>query len=140
MSRLVGLLLLCLALAACGDGGDESYKEDFPPIDRGLVALGDDVESGLRSADDATLAARFAGYARRLGALRERLADLEPPDNLRERHDALLAAIGATRSDLDGIATAARQSDAAAAKAAATALVRDGARLEEARRELAGAL
>ncbi len=140
MSRLLGLLLLCFALAACGDGGDEDYKEDFPPIDRGLVALGDEVESGLRAADDATLSARFAGYARRLGRLREQLDDLEPPDSLRERHEALLAATAATRRDLDGIASAARRSDAAAAKTAATALVRDGARLEEARREVAGGL
>jgi hypothetical protein len=133
-------MLLCLALTACGDGGEESYKQDFPPIDRGLVALGDEVESGLRSADDATLATSFAGYARRLGRLRQQLSELEPPDNLRKRHDALLAATGATRADLEAIATAARRSDAAAAKAAATALVRDGARLEEARRELADAL
>jgi hypothetical protein len=132
-------MLLCLALTACG-GGDESYKQDFAPIDRGLVALADEVESGLRSADDATLAKRFAGYAQRLGRLREQLSDLEPPDSLRKRHDALLAASGATRADLEAIASAARHSDAAAAKAAATALVRDGARLEEARRELAGAL
>jgi hypothetical protein len=140
VSRLVGFLLLCLALAACAGGGDDSYKEDFAPIDRGLVALGDDVESGLRAADDATLATRFAAYARRLGALRERLAGLEPPDGLRGRHDALVAAIAATRRDLDGIASAARQADAAAAKAAATALVRDGARLEEERAALAKAL
>jgi hypothetical protein len=140
VSRLVGLMLLCLALTACGDGGDESYKQDFPPIDRGLVALGDEVESGLRSADDATLATRFAGYAQRLGRLRRQLSDLEPPDSLRKRHEALVAATRATRSDLDAIARAAREADAAAAKAAATALVRDGARLEEARREIADAL
>jgi hypothetical protein len=137
VSRLVGLLLLCLAVAACGGGGDQSYKEDFAPINRGLVALGDEVESGLLTANDATLATRFAGYARRLGRLREQLDDLDPPDSLREDHDALLAAIGATRRDLDGIAGAARRSDAAAAKAAATALVRDGARLEEERAALA---
>jgi hypothetical protein len=136
VSRLVGLMLLCLALTACGDGGDESYKQEFPPIDRGLVALGDEVESGLRSADDATLATRFSGYGRRLGRLREQLADLEPPDSLRKRHDALLAAMGATRSDLEAIASAARQADAGAARAAATSLVRDGARLEEERAAL----
>jgi len=127
---------LVLALSACG-GEDEGYNEDFQPIDRGLVTLGDEVESGLRTADDATLATRFAGYARRLGNLREQLAGLEPPDNLRDRHDAMLGAIAATRADLEGIATAVRESDAAAAKAAATALVRDGARLEEQRAALA---
>jgi hypothetical protein len=140
VSRLVGLLLLCLAVAACGGGDDQSYNEDFAPIDRGLVALGEEVESGLRTADDATLATRFAGYARRLGRLREQLDDLEPPDGLRERHDALLAAMGATRRDLDGISTAAKRSDVAAAKTAAIDLVRHGARLEDTRRDLADAL
>ena len=73
MPRLARVLLLCLALTACGESADEQYKEDFPAIDRGLVALGNDVGEGLRGADDATLAQRFAGYARRLGRLRDRL-------------------------------------------------------------------
>jgi hypothetical protein len=135
--RLARVLLLCLALTACEKSADEKYKEEFPPIDRGLVALGDDVGEGLRSADDATLAQRFAGYARRLGRLRDRLDELEPPGALKSDHQRVLAAIGAVRGELADVAAAARRGDAGAAGAAATQVVRDGARLDQARARLA---
>ena len=135
--RLARVLLLCLALTACENGADEEYKEDYPPIDRGLVALGDDVGEGLRTADDATLAQRFAGYARRLERLRDRLDELEPPDGLESDHQRVLATIGAVRGELADVAEAARRGDAGAAGAAATRLVRDGARLDQARARLA---
>ena len=137
MPRLARVLLLCLALTACENGADEEYKEDYPPIDRGLVALGDDVGEGLRTADDATLAQRFAGYARRLERLRDRLDELEPPDGLESDHQRVLAAIGAVRGELADVAEAARRGDAGAAGAGATRLVRDGARLDQARARLA---
>jgi hypothetical protein len=135
--RLAPVLLLCLALTACEKSTDEKYEEEFPPIDRGLVALGDDVGEGLRSADDATLAQRFAGYGRRLGRLRARLRELEPPGGLESDHRRVLAASAAVRGELADLEEAARRGDAAAAGAAATRLVRDGARLDQARERLA---
>jgi hypothetical protein len=137
VSRPARVLLLCLALTACEKSADEKYKEEFPPIDRGLVALGDDVGEGLRSANDATLAQRFAVYARRLGRLRDRLDDLEPPGALESDHQRVLAAIGAVRGELADVAAAARRGDAGAAGAAATQVVRGGARLDQARARLA---
>jgi hypothetical protein len=131
--------MLCVALTACGKSTDDKYKQEFPPIDRGLVALGRDVDDGLRGAQDRRLAGDFSGYARRLGQLRERLAALEPPDALQGRHAELLAAMRATHGDLTGVAEAARRGDAAAAGAAATRLVRDEARLEGLRSGLARA-
>jgi hypothetical protein len=135
--RLAGVLLLCFALTACEQSADEQYKEDYPPIDRGLVALGDDVGEGLRGADDATLAQRFAGYARRLGRLRDQLDELDPPGGLADGHQRVLAAIAAVRGELAEVGAAARRGDAGAAGAAATRLVRDGARLDRARARLA---
>ena len=123
------LLLLCAAPAACGKSDDERYREDLPPINRDLSALAADVGRGLHDAGasgDAALAGEFSGYARRLGALRGRLDDLEPPGSLAADHDRTLAA-------------AARRGDPAAARAAATAVVRGGARLDAARSELARA-
>jgi hypothetical protein len=131
--RLVGVLILCAALVACGKSAEEQYEEGFPPINRGLAALGKDVGEGVRSAGDATLAGKFADYARRLAALRGRLDELEPPDRLANDHSQLLAAIGAVRGELTDVADAARRGDAAAARDAATRLVRDSARLDDAR-------
>jgi hypothetical protein len=135
--RLARVLLLCLALTACAKSGEEEYRDEFPPIDRGLVALGNDVAAGLRSADDATLADRFAIYARRLGRLRDRLDELDPPGGLESDHKRVLAAIEAVRGELADVAAAARRGDAGAAGAAATLLVRDGTRLDQARVRLA---
>ena len=137
MPRLARVLLLCLALTACEKSSDEEYKEDYPPIDRGLVALGNDVGEGLRAADDATLAQRFAGYARRLGRLGDRLDQLDPPDPLKSDHQHVLAAIGVVRGELADVAEAARRGDPGAAGAASTRLVRDSARLDRARAGLA---
>ena len=137
MPRLLGVLLLFVALTACGKSTEDKYKDGFPPIDRGLVVLGNDVGEGLRSADDRRLADQFAGYARRLSGLRERLDGLEAPDPLSKDHEALLAAMAAVRGALSDVSGAARRGDAAAARDAATRLVRGGARLDKARGELA---
>ena len=137
MSRLLGVLLLCVALTACGKSTEDKYKDGFPPINRSLVVLGGDVGEGLRKADDARLADQFAGYARRLAGLRERLDGLEAPEPVSKDHRALLAAMAAVRSALADIAQAARGGDAAAASDAATRLVRGAARLDEVRGELA---
>lgn len=136
------LLLLCAAPAACGKSDDQRYKEDLPPINRDLSALAAAVGRGLHDAGasgDPALAGEFAGYARRLGALRGRLDDLEPPASLETDHNRTLAAMAAERTALSGLAAAARRGDPAGARAAATGVVREGARLDAARSELARA-
>jgi hypothetical protein len=136
--RLVGVLLLCVALTACGKSTEDKYKDGFPPINRTLVVLSDDVGEGLRNADDARLAHQFAGYARRLAGLRERLDGLEAPEPVAKDHEALLGAMATVRGALADVAEAARRGDAAAAGDAAARLVRGATRLDEVRAELAG--
>jgi hypothetical protein len=140
---LLGVLLIALGLSACGKSTEDEYKEAFPPINRGLIALGDDVGAGLRDAggsDDQALAREFGAYSRRLGGLRERLDGLDAPSGLGGDHDALLTAAATVRTALADVAAAARRGDTAAARDAATRLVRGGARLDEARSELARAV
>ena len=143
MQRLLSVLLIGLGLTACGKSAEDKYKEAFPPINRGLVVLGNDVGEGVRDAgesDDRALAGKFAGYSRRLGELRERLDALEAPGGLAKDHDALLDSTATVRGALGDVAEAARRGDAVAAQDAATRLVRGGARLEEVRSELARAV
>lgn len=140
MLRLAGVLALALALCACGESTEEKYEDGFPPIDRGLVALGRDVGEGLRGAGesgDRALAGEFGVYARRLERLRERLGELEPPGPLERDHEAALDAAASAHTALTGVAAAVRAGDAAAARGAATRLVRAGAHLEDARSRLA---
>jgi hypothetical protein len=140
VARLIGALMVVLALAACGKSTEDKYRSDFPPIDRDLAALGDDVAAGLRKAgqsDNVAIARQFGGYERRLGELRDRLDELEPPGSVKADHARLVAAAAATDRALGDVASAARAGDAAAAGAAATRLVRSGQDLDAARSKVA---
>lgn len=140
MARLACALLVVLALVACGKSAEDKYRDDFPPIDRDLTALGTEVGAELRHADtssNAGLASRFGGYARRLSELRDRLDDLDPPGSVERDHARLAAAATATDRALADVAAAARAGDATAAGAAATRVVRNGQELDAARRKVA---
>jgi hypothetical protein len=138
--RLLSALLVVLALAACGKSAEDRYRADFPPLNRDLAALGEDVAAGLRDAgtsDNGALAREFSGYAERLGDLRDRLDDLDPPASVKRDHEQLAAAAAATERALGDIASSARAGDTSAASAAATRLVRSGQDLDTARQKVA---
>ena len=140
MARLTGVVLVILALAACGKSDADRYKADFPPINSDLSALAEDVAAGLRGAGgsgDAALARRFADYANRLSELRDRLDELDPPASVRRDHARLIAAAAATDRALADVASGARAGDASAAGAAATRVVRSGQELDTARSKVA---
>jgi hypothetical protein len=139
-SALLVVLALVLALAACGKSAEDKYRADFPPINRDLAALGEDVAAGLRDAGqsgNAALASQFGGYERRLGELRDRLDELDPPGSVEQDHERLVSAATATDRALADVAGAARAGDATAAGAAATRLVRSGQDLDAARSKVA---
>jgi hypothetical protein len=140
VARLIGALLVVLALAACGKSAEDKYRSDFPPINRDLAALGEDVAAGLRNAsqsDDAAIARQFGAYARRLGELRDKLDELEPPRPVKQDHARLVAAAADTDRALGDVAAAARAGDTVAAGAAATRVVRSGQDLDSARSKVA---
>jgi hypothetical protein len=141
--RLLGVLAIVLGLTACENSSDEKYRDGFPPIDRGVTALGTDVGEAVREAgqsEDLALARQFGGFARRIAGLNERLEALDPPGQLEGDHKRTLTAMAAVRAALADVAAAARRGDAAAASEAATRLVRSGARLDQARARLARAV
>ena len=144
LTALIAIVLALSGLAACG-GGDagEEYKEDFPPISRDVVSLGEEVGEAIQNAGDSTdeqLAEDFSGFARRLGELDRRLGELEPPDDLSDEQDDLSTAMGEVRASLEDIADAAEQGNPDAARQATIDLVERSEALREARRRLARAV
>lgn len=136
----IPLVLACLVLVACGDSSDDGYKEEFPPLSRQIVALGEQVGAGIETAgesSDESLADDFDGYAQELGDIEQKLDDLEPPDDLAEAQDELVSAIGDVQNSLEEIAEAARESDAPAARQATMDLIESSEALRDARRTLA---
>ena len=142
MPRLLSALAIALALVACGESAEDEYRDAFGSLNRQLVALGDRVREGVRSAgdsDDSALAREFGGYARRLEQLRLRLDELEAPELDRAGPRAAAHRDSGRPRRAGRVADAAQRGDAAAARAAAIDLVRGSERLSEARRKLAAA-
>ena len=137
-------MVASLALVACGgDSAEDEYKEAFPPVSKGVVALGEEVGASIEGAgesSDEQLAEDFDGYAQRLDELEKDLSDLEPPDDLAEDQDALISAIDDVQGSLEQIAEAAQESDADAAREATIGLVEGSTALRDARRKLATAV
>jgi PBP1b-binding outer membrane lipoprotein LpoB len=144
--RLAAVLIAALALAGCGGGEstEDRYKEDFPPLSRQVVRLGQEVGDSIQSASetssDAQLAADFARHATRLSELQQQIDDLEPPDDLAKEQDRLVSAIGESQGALDEIASAAAKGDPQAASQATTDLIQSSEDLRNARRTLARAV
>lgn len=144
LTALIAVVLALTGPAACGGGdSDDEYKDDFPPISRDIVSLGQEVGEAIQNAGESTdeqLAEDFSGFARRLGALDQRLGELEPPDDLSGEQQNLSEAIGGVQASLEDIADAAEQRDPDAARRATLDLIERSEGLREARRALAQAV
>jgi hypothetical protein len=141
-TALAATLLAGLAIAACG-GSDDEYGDDFRPVSEQIVSLGQEVGDTIQRAGESTdeeLAGDFEDFANELGDLRQELADLDPPDELDDEQDALVAAMGEVRSSLEDIAEAAEQRDAEAASQATVELVQRSSELRDTRQRLAAAV
>ena len=137
------MALLALGLVACGESAEDKYKEDFPPLSRQLVQLGQDVGDSIEGASgssDEQLADDFGNYAKELGDLQQEIDELEPPDDLAEDQDELVSAIGDVQGSLEDIAGAAEEGDPQAARQATVELIQGSAELRDARRRLSQAV
>jgi hypothetical protein len=139
-SGAAALAAAVLALGAgCGEDQREAYADDYRPLSRELIALGEEVERGVNAAEgksDARLEREFDAFADRLGRLRRELEGFEPPDELAPVHQELVDAMRAAEEALRGIESAAAASDPEAARSSTVELVRASEDLREARREL----
>ena len=139
LAALLGTAAIVLG-AGCGEDQQETFEEDFRPLNRELVSLGEDVGESIRGAErktDAQLERQFDRLADQLGRLRRELQGLEPPDDLAAIQDELVEAMRAAEQALRGIEEAAAASDPDAARQSTVELVRASEDLREARRRLA---
>jgi hypothetical protein len=142
-SRLVLILLVSAvgaATAGCGQSEEEAFNDDFRPLNDDIIELGRKVGRGVSDAaakSNKQLEREFGGYADELDELRGDVEDLDPPQGLEAKRDALTAAMGRVQESLEGISDASRKGSATAAAAATRALIRRSARLRAARVALA---
>jgi hypothetical protein len=137
-AALLGAFAIALG-AGCGEDQQQTYADDYRPLSRELVALGEQVGRSIQGADgktDEQLEREFDGLADQLGRLRRELAGFEPPDELAATHDELVEAMRAAENSLRGIENAAAASDPDAARRSTIELVRASEDLRDARREL----
>jgi hypothetical protein len=129
-----------VAVAGCGGKStDETYKDDYPPLSRKIVALGGEVGKAIQNAGNSTnqqLADAFGNFAQRLGDLQNQVDDLNPPKDLEDEQSALVSAMGNVQRDLHDISDAASKGDPKAARAATVQLIKDSPKLASARRTL----
>jgi hypothetical protein len=130
-------LLTCALLAGCG-GSDEKdrFGDDFSPVNDQLLVLRSSI-SQAPPGSDAMLAGEFSGFAGQIDSVRRRLDGLKPPEEFKERTDALSAALAVLSGDLRDIAHAATVHDTPGTRAATERMVTDLRAAEDARRELA---
>lgn len=145
MRRLLPLaaLLAAIALIGAGCGGGSSDQPSasdaqsaYASVRTQISTLGGSIGGAIGGASretDVQLADAFAALAARGRAAVARLDDLEVPDDLVAKRDALRDAVDKGTGDLTDIATAARASDAAAARTAVQQLIADSQEIRDAR-------
>jgi hypothetical protein len=142
LSVLLALALLVVAGCGSDSGGTTSksdYKKDLAPVNKKLVALGNEVGSGVSGASGKTnseIEDTFGGFADRLDSIRSDLDDLNPPSDIKDEQDKLVDAMAAVGKSLSGIEAAAKKGNANAARDATRDLIKSAAGLKTARAAL----
>jgi hypothetical protein len=125
--------------AACGNGEETEFKEDYNAAVRPLSELNSDIGSSIGGASGRSndaIARQFDQLADKAQQTRDNLADLEPPEDAQESFDKLLSALRQGTEDLRAVAQAAKEGDPEAAREASEALVSSGKAIQSAETEL----
>lgn len=148
--RLLPLAALLAAVLLIGCGSSDSDQPSasdaqsaYSSVRTQVMTLGSSIGTAITSASretDAQLSSAFSALAAQGHAAVERLDALDVPDDLVAKRNALRDAIQTGTGDLSDIATAARASDAAAARTAAQQLIADSEQIRTARMQFEQAL
>jgi hypothetical protein len=117
------VVLVLLAVAGCGGGGNDSFTEDYNKAVKPLSEL----KSNLGSS-----AGEFDKLADRTRQTRDNLADLDPPDDAQDEMHKLLGGLDGVTKDLTAVANAVRSKDPVKQQKAAKQLVKSSADVQRA--------
>jgi hypothetical protein len=133
-------LLAAVALSGCGGGSGQPSAADakaaYASARAQIVGLGGSIGAAIGAASretDVQLASAFDALATRGRAAVATLDALRVPGSLAAKRDALRNALEKGVGDLVDIASAARASDASAARTAAEQLISDSRTIRQAR-------
>jgi cytochrome c556 len=148
MRRLLPLTALLVAVAAAGCGSSDAPSADdaksaYESVRTQIVDLGGSIGGAINGASrstDSQLSETFSSLKERGRSAVARLDDLQVPDSLDDERQALRDALDKGSDDLADIATAAKASDADAARTAAQQLVSDSQDIRDARDKFERAL
>lgn len=138
MKRTLLALSAVALLAGCGGGGDASpskaeFKKDFAPLDTQLKAAGTDmakVFQGSAQQTDAVLAKQIDAVDRQLNDVVPQIADLTPPDEIKDEYAKLNTILAGLEKDVAGLAAAVRAHDAPGSKSGAQQIIRDSVKVK----------
>jgi cytochrome c556 len=141
MRRLLPLAALLAAVAAAGCGSSDAPSADdaktaYQSVRTQLSELGTSIGGAIQGAGrstDSQLSETFSSLKENGRDTVARLDDIKVPDSLDDERQALRDAVAKGTDDLADIATAAKASDAAAARTAAQQLVSDSQDIRDAR-------
>jgi methyl-accepting chemotaxis protein len=143
----VAALALALALAAGGCGGGDDEAGEFRDGYNAAVERLNEVNSGVQQSGQNLAGKSGAEISREFGRIadiaaqtRDRLEDLDPPEDAADEFEELLAAVDQGVEDIRSAAEAARREDPERFAEAAEALTESGEEINEAEKALKDAV
>ena len=139
---LAAAALVAAVAGGCGEDEEETFRKEFAPVNREVVALGADVGravTGASGKSDKQIAQQFGELSKRTGEAQKDAEALEPPDELSADTDQLTESLGEAEKALADIEKAAGDRNPRAARQATIQLVAASEELRSSRRKLAAA-
>ena len=129
------LVLAVVVLAGCGGSSSPSkddFKKDYAPVDAQLKAAGREMATVLQNASsktDVVLAGEIDRVSSQLDDVTSKMADIKPPDELKDDYKALRDTLDGIESDLTDLSSSVSSHDAPSAGTGTRKLIVDSAKV-----------